>query len=103
MCWSAAVAAFVVYFAISVAVVVGRDGATVLIATLLGITGALQKYGEDSQLPWWWYLMVSVALLGRVAFVTIQNRQRLLIVSVWARSCNWAVEYRRKQRLKQKR
>ena len=83
MCWAAALAAFAVLFALSAAVVAGTDGVSLTLAAVAGLTGSLQRWGDNVFVPWWWYAIVCGALALRIGYLIVVDRRRLLVARVW--------------------
>jgi len=98
MCWATALAAFVVYLGVATILLVGRDLTTVMVGTILGGSGLLQRFGEDVFLPWWWYVFVAAGLLSRVVYLLLRHRNRLLAVVMWRKAVDWAIAYRKRNR-----
>jgi len=85
VCWATALASFGGIFAVSVLLVAGTDWWTLLLAGILAIVSAANRWG-GAGLPWWCCIALSIAISVRVAYLIDKMRERLLVSRLWCRA-----------------
>lgn len=83
ICWATALASFGILLAISVLTIAATDICTLVMAMALGAFSLLHQTGA-ALVPWWLFAPLSIAIVCRIAYLLLFNRDRLLITKLWA-------------------
>jgi hypothetical protein len=75
--------------AISVLSIAATDIWTIAAATVLGATSIVHRAGMEL-VPWWVFAILACIAIGRVAYLLVFNRDRLLVVKAWGQACQIA-------------
>ena len=82
ICWATALASFGILLAISVLTLAATDLWTLALATALGALSLVHQ-SSAALIPWWLFALLSIAIVCRVAYLLLFNRDRLLITKLW--------------------
>lgn len=82
ICWATALASFGILLAISVVTLAATDICTLASATLLGALSLIHQT-SIALVPWWLFAIISLAVIARVTYLLLFNRDRLLITRLW--------------------
>jgi hypothetical protein len=91
ICWATALASFALLIGISVVTIAGTDRWSLASAMLLAVSSPAHLAGFY-KFPWWYFVLLTVAALIRIAYLMYCKRERLLVVRAWQRSCQLAAK-----------